>query len=106
MFLLLGNIIPAADIQACLRHVLSLDVGVNKESVGVLTGGGRAEWSAGREHIASLSSENAQGLADIDSALFAVCLDDDAVAEEVVPCMRKFLHGDGLNRSYFTCVFR
>lgn len=93
-----GNILPAGDIQACLRFILEKDLSANVESLGVLTGGGRAEWAAAREHILSIDESNWKSIRDVDSAIFALCLDDDTVGEDPKVGMRKFLHGDGFNR--------
>lgn len=65
--------------------------------VGLLTTLDRDGWSDARERLMALDPHNAYCLDTVETALFAVCLDDDSPADDG-ELTRLALHGDGRNR--------
>lgn len=81
-----------------LNTLKSLDDG---NTFGSLTTQNRKIWSQARNHIVGLSSQNAQNMDLIDSALFCMCLDDTSYdANQPVPTIRNFLFDEHANRWY------
>ena len=71
----------------------------NEFPLGSLTAAERNEWANLREEV-EMNEDNKKNLDIIDSALFAVCIDDESVdmssAEKVTQMGRQFLHGNAL----------
>ena len=93
--------VEPASLEAQLRAVIIDDdrrrgaVGVSA-AVGVLTAAGRDEWARARAELCR-SHVNAASLAEIDSALFALTL-DDSMPDSAEELSRTMLHGNGRNR--------
>jgi carnitine O-palmitoyltransferase 2 len=84
-----------AEIEAILadqRPALPMEA-----SIGVLTSENRDKWADARAALEASSAANKAALDAVDSALFALCLDDTA-SEDPVAVARQFLHSDGSNR--------
>ena len=86
-------------IEAELAHILSL--GAEKvaadQAVGVLTTMNRDKWAQARYTLLQIDPQNKASLDTIESALFALCLDDfspDTLDER----FRAILHGNGRDR--------
>ena len=92
-----GTLLPYAQIYNSLKSILAKPV-QSGPALGVLTAMDRDSWAKTREEML-VSEKNKASLEAIDSALFAVCLEDDAPVEysDVMSCM---LHGKGRNRWY------
>ncbi|ORX80380.1 acyltransferase ChoActase/COT/CPT [Basidiobolus meristosporus CBS 931.73] len=74
-------------------------------SVGVLTSDDRDNWADAREHLLSIDPTNRASLARIQSALFAVCLDDRNISSDLNIAHRNTFTGmDGHNRWFDTCM--
>uniref|UniRef100_A0A7S2SPU2 Choline/carnitine acyltransferase domain-containing protein n=1 Tax=Mucochytrium quahogii TaxID=96639 RepID=A0A7S2SPU2_9STRA len=89
--------VPVVDIERGLRAILADKEGAESgKHVGLLTTMERDEWAVHRSTMMK-RTDNQDSLKAIDSALFAVCLDDDTpeTYQEVSSCM---LHGRGNNR--------
>ncbi|WP_227982467.1 choline/carnitine O-acyltransferase [Nocardia spumae] len=71
-------------------------------SAGHLTTMARAEWAGVRGRLAA-DPVNAAALETIETALFAVCLDDVTPADELAAC-DQLLHGDSGNRWFDKAV--
>jgi len=67
------------------------------EAVGSLTTLARAEWAAVRGRLTGLDPANTEAVDVVERALFAICLDDDAPADETAAA-RTLLAGDSGNR--------
>ena len=94
-----GGTLPLAQIHGAMQAVIQAadaSPAALDESVGLLTSLPRDEWAKARAALA-LHSPNAASLAAIDSAIFAVSLEEDAPTEIPHVC-RTFLHGDGVDR--------
>ena len=92
-----GHELPREDIFAALKHISDTEPS-QSTPLGLLTTMPRDEWAAARARMLS-SPVNAATLADIDSALFVVCLEDGVPASDAA-LNRTMLHGDGRSRWY------
>lgn len=93
-----GNIEEPSVIHNRLNAVFERNDAPNEHPLGHLTAENRDTWAGLRSHLLSLGNE-AQ-LETIDSALFAVCLDDGGVFQDTdsVPLVREGLFGNAGNR--------
>ncbi|MFF3547159.1 choline/carnitine O-acyltransferase [Streptomyces platensis] len=93
------------DLEAGLRAVrkAGAEPAAAGTSVGHLTTMARAEWAAARETLRAHHPRNAAALDDIETALFCVCLEDDAPAGVQEAC-DQLLYGDGGNRWFDKAV--
>mmetsp|Transcript_13485 Transcript_13485/g.33116 ORF Transcript_13485/g.33116 Transcript_13485/m.33116 type:complete len:403 (-) Transcript_13485:13-1221(-) len=69
-----GSIVPQGEIEHAIKHILSSKPDLEKPAIGILTTEERTAWANTRAKMME-SSVNRSTIADIDSALFAVCLD-------------------------------
>ncbi|XP_071449222.1 carnitine O-palmitoyltransferase 2, mitochondrial isoform X1 [Hetaerina americana] len=95
-----GNIFPPEVILANLKKVISMSDGQPPSPdhpVGILTTMERDSWAKARKHLKAISPQNETALKLVDSALFALILDDESCSGHV-PLVQNFLHGDGTNR--------
>lgn len=92
-----GNALSPESIDAALRDIASRreSDASDENTVGVLTTLPRADWADAREE---LNVKNASSIAAIDSALFAVCLSDEAPDGDVPAESRCMLHGKATDR--------
>jgi carnitine O-acetyltransferase len=72
-------------------------------SVGHLTTKARAAWAADRSALLGHHPDNAAALEDIETALFCVCLEDEAPADALA-AGDALLHGDSGNRWFDKAV--
>lgn len=90
-----GNLLSPEYIYANLHHIAQLphdDKGYL--SITELTSADRDSWAKERCHLISLSDKNRQNLEKLDSALFALCLDDVTFKpEQEIEGAHNFLHG-------------
>ncbi|KAI0230258.1 Carnitine O-palmitoyltransferase 2, mitochondrial [Lamellibrachia satsuma] len=90
-----GNILPGEEIQAHLKYIMS-DRSVQPDHpLGVLTTADRDTWTSLRQQLEDAG--NGERLRLIDSALFALALDDTG-PKDVRQISKSFLHSDGVNR--------
>ena len=96
-------------IQECFDRIISMAnaYGTDNHPVGILTAQHRDQWTSDRNSLVLSSPINEASLERIQSALFLVCLDDDApVTRNQVA--RSLIHSDGCNRFWdksFQAVF-
>ena len=96
-----GDIHSPETIHASLAHILNQKTSHdnNEDSVSVFTTENRDTWAQIRDEL--IADGNEAALKHIDSALFVVCLDDEAFGEDKPSdLVRNLLHGNGSNR-YF-----
>lgn len=68
------------------------------QSITELTTAERNFWAAERDHLVSLSAKNKENLDKLDSAIFALCLDDVCYEpDQMVEGAHNFLHGANPN---------
>ena len=92
-----GEALPHIDIFAALKQIC--DVAPRETPpIGILTTMQRDEWASVRARMDN-NFINSVALADIDKALFVVCLEDETHEGHTAVC-RNFLHGNGRNRWY------
>ncbi|XP_020279470.1 carnitine O-palmitoyltransferase 2, mitochondrial [Pseudomyrmex gracilis] len=84
------------EIAACLKVVLEDDRPPNKHPVGILTTMDRDQWARARSHL--IKTGNREVLKKIDSAVFAMILDDEIIGTDNNNLIRAYLHKDGTNR--------
>nr|XP_012229216.1 PREDICTED: LOW QUALITY PROTEIN: carnitine O-palmitoyltransferase 2, mitochondrial [Linepithema humile] len=84
------------EIAASLKAILEDDRPPNKHPVGVLTTSERDEWAQTRSHL--IETGNQEILKKIDSAIFAMILDDEVIGTDYNKLIRTYLHTDGTNR--------
>lgn len=92
-----GEALPHIDIFAALKQICDI---APRETppIGILTTMQRDEWASVRARMDN-NFINSVALADIDKALFVVCLEDETHEGQTAVC-RHFLHGNGRNRWY------
>ena len=106
-----GRAIPPARVERALLDVLDrADRNAEAPTVGALTTLPRDEWYSRREELLR-NEKNESAISKIDSALFAVCLSDEAPGEDIAAQSRLMLHGDGardrwLDKSFQLIVTR
>lgn len=96
-----GNIEAPAVILGRLQHVMNLaeKTTPNEFPVAVLTTENRNVWASLRKHIMKLGNGNSLRL--IDSALFAISLDEQKFDEtQPIPMIKNMLYENGNNRWY------
>ncbi|XP_060083405.1 carnitine O-palmitoyltransferase 2, mitochondrial-like [Ylistrum balloti] len=82
-------------IMAHIQYILQDNRPPPEFPIGYFTAENRDKWAAYREQL--LATGNGAALNKIDTALFALCLDDENSVEPN-DVTRRFLHGDGMNR--------
>lgn len=94
-----------AELRAGLRAVREAGArpAAPGTSVGHLTTKARAEWAADRQALLALDPRNAAALEEIETALFCVCLEDQAPADALA-AGDQLLHGDSGNRWFDKAV--
>jgi len=96
-----GELRSIGEIEAELERILAL--GAEKvrddEAIALLTTMNRDEWADAREALFQIHPRNKSLLETIESALFALCLDDFSPVT-LDDRFRAVLHGDGKNRWY------
>jgi len=90
------SIVDVATLERAIRAILNDSKGSSQAPVGILTTTERDTWANARAKLEQ-SSVNKSNLEAIDSALFAICLDDEKPTsyEDISTTM---LHGNGRNR--------
>lgn len=93
-----GAPLPVQAIEAALRAIVKDSDGQKGDelAVGALTGAERDSWAATRATMEA-NPANAAALAKVDSALFALTLEDAAPADDTA-LTQVMLHGDARNR--------
>jgi carnitine O-acetyltransferase len=91
------------DLTAGLRAAMTAGATRAAVPVGHLTTKARAEWAASRQALSALAPGNAAALDTIETALFCVCLEDLAPADNLAAC-DQLLHGDSGNRWFDKAV--
>lgn len=91
-----GCIRNPKEIAACLKVILEDDRPPNKHPVGILTTSERDEWAQTRSHLNETG--NREILKKIDSALFAMILDDEVIGTDHNKLIKTYLHSHGTNR--------
>lgn len=84
------------EIAACLKVVLEDNRPPNKYPVGILTTMDRDRWAQARSHL--VETGNREVLKKIDTAVFAMILDDEVIGTDNNKLIRAYLHTDGTNR--------
>ena len=91
-----GSVIPAGEILEALEMVLKAPVSSDTPPVGVLTTMNRDKWAAARAELVQVG-DNAAKMKVIDSALFALTLEDHQ-PQGWIDQQNTMLHGAGRNR--------
>jgi hypothetical protein len=91
-----GNIFAPEEIYACIKHILGSNVSRPVHALGALTGENRDVWAGVRERLEALG--NKEALNAIDTALYAIALDDNVETGNVDQDDVNFLTGDPGNR--------
>ncbi|KAH9508189.1 Carnitine O-palmitoyltransferase 2, mitochondrial [Bulinus truncatus] len=92
-----GNIIPETEVLSHLKFILEDQTSCPEHPVSALTTEHRDVWSRARIQLINADPRNETKLRVIESAIFALCLDDDQ-PDDPNGISRKFLYGDGINR--------
>ncbi|RKO88367.1 acyltransferase ChoActase/COT/CPT [Blyttiomyces helicus] len=94
-----GRQLSAAEIEAQIQRIYETAGNSKETPVGLLTTENRDVWTKAREDLLAASPVNQKSLDAIETALFAVCLDDfSPVTRE--EASRACWHGDGRNRFF------
>jgi hypothetical protein len=91
-----GNIFPPEQLYACIKHILGSNVPRPEYSLGALTSENRDVWAGVREKLVALG--NKEALNAIDTALYAIALDDYVETGNQDLDSVNFLTGDAGNR--------
>lgn len=94
-----GVQLNAQELEAQFNRVYEIANSEKAPAIGALTSQNRDIWTDARATLLEADPQNAQSLAEIESASFVVCLDDTAPVtfEERA---HQYWHGDGQNRFY------
>ncbi|GAA3222206.1 choline/carnitine O-acyltransferase [Actinocorallia longicatena] len=100
-----GRPYSADDLDAALQRIVkdTTHTAPDDTAAGHLTTKARAAWAATRDTLRAHDPANAATLEDIETALFAVCLEDLTPADDLEACDR-LLHGDSGNRWFDKAV--
>jgi SAM-dependent methyltransferase len=100
-----GRPYPLSDLAAGLRAVLAAGASPAEPgtAVGSLTSMARAEWAASRDALLAADPANPAALDTVETALFCVCLEDSAPADQLA-AGDLLLHGDSGNRWFDKAV--
>nr|CAB3233598.1 carnitine O-palmitoyltransferase 2, mitochondrial [Phallusia mammillata] len=91
-----GRTHSPAQIKASIHRILQDKRPHNEDSVAYMTTTDRNTWASIRDHL--LDTGNMNSLADVDSAIFCMVLDDTKVEDDTESYNSTFLHGDGASR--------
>lgn len=91
-----GNIIPSSHIYDHINYILSDTQTPPAHPISVLTTENRDIWAKARMQLEKLG--NAEQLRLIDSAIFALALDDETLGNNLVKSAHHMLHGPVHNR--------
>lgn len=95
-----GDLLEPERIYANMHHIVNQpSPTASSLSITELTSAERNFWAIEREHLVSLSEKNQRNLEKVDSAIFAICLDDVAYEpKQKIEACHNFLHGAQPNR--------
>jgi hypothetical protein len=80
----------------------SLEGTLNKHTpITQLTAGHRDNWYNAYQQLCRLSKKNEKSFQEIESALFAVCLDDSGVKKNIDESHLKFFHNHDASNRWF-----
>lgn len=91
-----GNIQPPSHIHAYLTYIMKDKHPVPSHPLGFLTTENRDVWAEVRKHLKSLG--NSELLQLIDSAIYALVLDDEDLDNDMLKLAHNMLHGPASNR--------
>ncbi|XP_049868322.1 carnitine O-palmitoyltransferase 2, mitochondrial [Pectinophora gossypiella] len=91
-----GNLLSPTEILGNLNKIMNDSAPKAEYPLGILTSQNRDEWAQQRAHLEETG--NRQALQKIDSAIFNLVLDEEAIHEDKHKILKHYLHGDGLNR--------
>jgi carnitine O-palmitoyltransferase 2 len=75
---------------------LNDDIAPSNHPIGVLTTTERNNWADLRNYLIKLGNE--ESLRIIDDSLMMIALDDETPGSDPIPCVKQYLHSDGVNR--------
>ncbi len=84
-------------VKKALSKILSLPPVGPEDEFSILTTLDRESWADTRAHLLELDIKNQDFLKTIDSAIFALCL-DEVELDTLEACSAQYLHGYGRNR--------
>ncbi|KAG1666869.1 Carnitine O-palmitoyltransferase 2, mitochondrial [Nymphon striatum] len=90
------NIHSPQHILACLKHVKDDKRPPSKNSIGIMTAENRDKWALTRKHMIQIGNETQFDL--IDTALFAMVLEDEDFSHDNIYLAHQMLHGNADNR--------
>jgi len=83
-------------LLACIDYIAKDNSPAAEFPIGVLTSENRDVWAKVRQELEAQG--NGETLNTIDSSIFNLVLDDEALGTDREPILRKYLHSDGTNR--------
>lgn len=92
------QILPATVLLTRLKNILDERCAEGEVPLGAMTTEHRDCWAEVRQHMVARHQENARFFEQVDSALFALVLDDDQMGDDKLKMIRHYLHADGKNR--------
>ncbi|XP_076280152.1 carnitine palmitoyltransferase 2 [Lasioglossum baleicum] len=91
-----GYIYEPKTIATCIKTILEDDRAPNESPIGILTTAERNQWADTRAHLSGVGNQKL--LQKIDTAVFAMVLDDTYIGTDYNKLIRTYLHADGTNR--------
>ncbi|KAI5636156.1 choline/Carnitine o-acyltransferase domain-containing protein [Phthorimaea operculella] len=91
-----GNLLSPTELLGNLSKIMNDTTPKAEHPLGILTTQNRDEWAKQRCHLAETG--NGESLKKIDSAIFNLVLDDEAIHNDKHKILKHYLHGDGANR--------
>jgi hypothetical protein len=97
-----GSRVPISEIERLLFAVGKETLSSEPEpAVGILTAGDRDTCFAGHDALMQLSTQNKENLETIQSALFAVCLDDSSAKKNIDESHLQIFHNFNASNRWF-----
>lgn len=85
--------------MGALETIINDQIATQPSPIGIMTTENRDKWAGVREHMVKSSNRNQTSLAELDTSLFILSLDDEELGEaDPLKVTRQYLHGDGTNR--------
>ncbi|GIX72261.1 carnitine O-palmitoyltransferase 2, mitochondrial [Caerostris extrusa] len=91
-----GNIIPPSHIYDLIDHILTDAEAPSSHPISILTTENRDVWANARGQLEKIG--NSEQLRLIDSAIFALALDEEELGDDLVKSAHHMLHGPVHNR--------
>lgn len=91
-----GNMLTPGEILGNLSQIINDTQSQSEHPLGILTTQNRNIWAEQRAYLEATGNQDT--LRKIDSGIFNLILDNEALHDDKHKLLKHYLHGDGLNR--------